>query len=221
MKLTLFYADNESDLASAGKLVQSRYSQDFNVNLDELKGKYQTDARQDVIVIKDEYGSVVGTCSMMFPGRDGYSSEALFGVNMRHEIPGGGLLSMVEVGRVAKNDHLKDGDLIMKALMLAVAEYLIHRSMAGWVATVKTPMLRYLRKAGLTQLHIFEKFPDSDFIIPSAVLPYYRDVHHFMTTTEATVAAFQKYFHLIHGGTVSSRLAVQPPNSAPAGAMPI
>ena len=88
--------------------------------------------------------------------------------------------------------------------MLATLEYLEINNLVGWIATVKKPMLRYLRKKGLKNLLMLENPPG---FIPS-VSPEVRgymatnDVHYFMATLADTRVGFGTLKKLVEEGLI-------------------
>ena len=209
MNLTVTYARTPEELSAADKLAKSRYSRDFGVDLGEIKASSTDKFEKEIVIVCDESGEVVGTATMMSPVNNRlYPTEDLFGIDIKRHIPDLESLRMIEVGRVAKSESAADGELIMNALMIATLTYLQVNALDGWIATVKTPMLRYLRKKNLTNVL---KLTHPEGFNPSVVKEvegYLRDnnVHYFMASYGETFKAFEVLKNLIEEGLIVVKL---------------
>ena len=205
MKLTVSCARTAEEFAVAEELSKSRYSKDFAVDLAEIKVSSTDKFDREVIIVTNELNEIVGTSTMMYPVKQVlYPTEDLFGIIITRQIPDVASLRMVEVGRVAKSETAADGERIMNALMLATLEYLEINNLVGWIATVKKPMLRYLRKKGLKNMLMLENPPGYTPSVSPEVRGYMatNDVHYFMATLADTRDGFSTLKPLVEEGLI-------------------
>ncbi len=209
MKLTVTYATTPEEISAADRLAKSTYKKNFGVDLGEIKASSTDKFEKETIIVSNESAKVLGTATMMYPVDNKlFPTEDLFGVDIKRHIPDLENRRMIEVGRVAKLEDAADGELVMNALMLATLVYLEVNKLDGWIATVKTPMRRYLRKKSL--IDVLDLPHPEGFTPPvlKEVEGYLRDnnVHYFMASYAETFKAFEVLKNLIEEDLVVMNL---------------
>lgn len=205
MKLTVNFARTEQELLEAENLALSRYSRQFGVNLASVKNSSGDKFEKDVLIIREESQKIIATVTMMYPAQKNlFPTEDLFGVDIQRQIPDLAKRSLIEVGRVAKSENCHDGDQVMNALMLTTLEYLRRKNLDGWIATVKKPMMRFLRKSKLNKVTMLEHLEGYTPLINADVKKYLEgdDVYYFTASYTQTFQAFYPLYDLTRQGKV-------------------
>lgn len=192
MKITVSVAYTDAALREAFALLYQIYLNVFKVDLKELKRLFPLDFRSVVLLVKDETGKLLGTASLMYPHDIFFPTEYLFGATIRNDGVYLPLRGGVEVGRLAKADDAPS-DLVSKAIMLGVAAYIRKENLSGWVATVKPPMYRIIKRTGLQSV-LFETYLEETDEEKAAIIEKYKgkEIKSFWASAEDTIHAFER-----------------------------
>jgi hypothetical protein len=191
MNTTVTLAQTDADRQVGHLLFKNVYFHSFGLDFKAFADTFDEKFEDDLLLIRNSNGQLLGTASIIFPNADLFQSEYIFGATIRQNGANLPLHQSVEIGRLAKTPEAQGG-LVTKAIMLAVSAYLLKKGLAGWVATVKPSLYRILKKTGLETV-LFEEYAEQDAEKAAIVQGYKGDeIVTFWASAESTIASFQK-----------------------------